>query len=83
VHTQDGYIIRPVPTLAATTMNVVLEAYIRANAGTVFHLMGMAAMSPKAAKWDVVDLDLDGCTRAFSIAIFSASTSMSYYHSDQ
>jgi hypothetical protein len=25
----------------------------------------------------------DGCTRAFSIAIFSASTSMSYYHSDQ
>jgi hypothetical protein len=69
--------------LVATTTNVALEAYIRVNAGMVFHPMGMVAMRTKAAKWDVVDLDLDGCTRAFSIAIFSASTSMSYYHSDQ
>ena len=54
----DGYVIGPIPALAATTTDAALEAYVRANAGTVYHPVGTAAMSPKGAKWGVVDPDL-------------------------
>ncbi|KAJ7282840.1 aryl-alcohol-oxidase from pleurotus Eryingii [Mycena rebaudengoi] len=51
------YIISPVSFNSSST-DEELDAYIRANAGTVFHPTGTAGMSPKGAKYGVVDPDL-------------------------
>jgi choline dehydrogenase len=51
------YIISPVSFNSSST-DEELDAYIRANAGTVFHPTGTAGMSPEGAKYGVVDPDL-------------------------
>ncbi|KAJ7215763.1 hypothetical protein B0H12DRAFT_1224587 [Mycena haematopus] len=40
------------------TSDAGIEAYIRANAGTIYHPVGTAAMSPSSASWGVVNSDL-------------------------
>ncbi|KAJ7224974.1 hypothetical protein B0H12DRAFT_1267887 [Mycena haematopus] len=40
------------------TSDAGIEAYIRANAGTIYHPVGTASMSPKNASWGVVNPDL-------------------------
>ena len=57
-HAWDGYVVGPTPALANTSTDEELEAYVRANALTIFHPTGTAAMSPKGADWGVVDPDL-------------------------
>ncbi|KAJ7693407.1 alcohol oxidase [Mycena rosella] len=52
-----GYVISPVDIKLNST-DAELDAFIRANAGTVFHPAGSASMSPKGATWGVVDPDL-------------------------
>lgn len=55
------YIIAPLNGAQNTTMvgtDEELEAYIRANGGTVFHPVGTASMAPANAQWGVVDPDL-------------------------
>ncbi|KAJ7510655.1 aryl-alcohol oxidase [Mycena galericulata] len=54
----EGYGIREFEDLAAATTNATLEAYIRANTATVFHPVGTASMSPRGARFGVVDPDL-------------------------
>lgn len=54
----DDYIIAPFGDLAGANTDEEIEAYVRNNAGTVFHSVGTASMSPKGAKWGVVDPDL-------------------------
>jgi choline dehydrogenase-like flavoprotein len=54
----NGYIIREFEDLAAATNAAKVKAYIQANAGTVFHPVGTASMSPKGASFGVVDPDL-------------------------
>ncbi|KAJ7510648.1 aryl-alcohol oxidase [Mycena galericulata] len=54
----DGYVIGEFEDLAAATTKAKLEAYIKANAGTVFHPVGTASMSPRCAPFGVVDPDL-------------------------
>lgn len=51
----DGYILEPL--LTAET-DEELNAFIRENAVSFFHPVGTSAMSPKGAKWGVVDPDL-------------------------
>ncbi|KAJ7149769.1 aryl-alcohol oxidase [Mycena crocata] len=53
-----GYVIREFEDLAAATTDAQLKAYIINGAGTVFHPVGTASMSPKGAKFGVVDPDL-------------------------
>ncbi|KAJ7898014.1 aryl-alcohol oxidase [Mycena olivaceomarginata] len=53
-----GYIIREFEDLAAATTDAKLKEYIQNNSGTVFHPVGTASMSPKGAKFGVVDPDL-------------------------
>lgn len=52
------YILAPFGELANATTDAELDTYIRANTATIFHPVGTAAMSPKGAKWGVVDPDL-------------------------
>lgn len=54
----NGYVIAPVGALANANTDAQIEAYVRANGATVFHATGTASMSPKGAKWGVVDPDL-------------------------
>ena len=58
VQAWDGYIVGPTPSLANTSTDAELEAYVRAGGLTVFHPTGTAAMSAKGAQWGVVDPDL-------------------------
>lgn len=44
--------------LASAKTDADFEAYVRNNAGTIFHPVGTASMSPRGAKWGVVDPDL-------------------------
>lgn len=53
-----NYILSPFGALATATTDTAIESFIRNNAGTVFHPVGTASMSPKGTKWGVVDLDL-------------------------
>lgn len=53
------YIIAPfLAAFASATTDASIESYVRGNAGTLFHPVGTASMSPKGAKWGVVDPDL-------------------------
>jgi choline dehydrogenase len=54
----DGFVIREFEDLAATTDDTKLTQYIKNNSGTIFHPVGTASMSPKGAKFGVVDPDL-------------------------
>ncbi|KAF7341726.1 GMC oxidoreductase [Mycena sanguinolenta] len=51
-----GYVLSTVGL--TDTSDAGIEAYIRANAGTIFHPVGTASMSPKGAQWGVVNPDL-------------------------
>ncbi|KAJ6451318.1 alcohol oxidase [Mycena sanguinolenta] len=53
----SNYIIGPF-SFNATDTDAELDEFIRANAGTVFHPVGTAAMSAKGANFGVVDPDL-------------------------
>ncbi|KAJ7680727.1 aryl-alcohol oxidase [Mycena polygramma] len=53
----QDYVISPVG-VNATSTDAELDTYIRENAGTVFHPVGTASMSPRGATWGVVDPDL-------------------------
>lgn len=53
-----GYVIGPSPALANTTTDAEIDAYVAANAGTIFHPVGTSSMSPKGASTGVVDPDL-------------------------
>ncbi|KAJ8689751.1 hypothetical protein PTI98_012620 [Pleurotus ostreatus] len=44
--------------LASAKTDADFEAYVRNNAGTIFHPVGTASMSPRGAGWGVVDPDL-------------------------
>ncbi|KAK7005885.1 mitochondrial choline dehydrogenase [Favolaschia claudopus] len=51
------YVISPVGVNYNSTDDE-LGKFIRENAGTIYHPVGTASMSPKGAKWGVVDPDL-------------------------
>ncbi|KAJ7639911.1 alcohol oxidase [Mycena rosella] len=53
----DGYVIASLGVNSNST-DAELDAYIRANAQSIYHLAGSASMSPKGATWGVVDPDL-------------------------
>ncbi|KAK7058013.1 mitochondrial choline dehydrogenase [Favolaschia claudopus] len=44
--------------ISESSTDAEIESFIRAHAGTVYHPAGTASMSPKGAKWGVVDPDL-------------------------
>ncbi|KAJ7693420.1 aryl-alcohol-oxidase from pleurotus Eryingii [Mycena rosella] len=52
-----GYVISP-NGLSFTSTDAQIDAFVSANAGTVFHPAGTASMSPKGASWGVVDPNL-------------------------
>lgn len=52
------YILSPFGALASATTDATIESFVRNNAGTIFHPVGTASMSPKGAGWGVVDPDL-------------------------
>ncbi|KAI0052418.1 GMC oxidoreductase [Auriscalpium vulgare] len=54
----DGFVIEQAGNFAGVTTDAEVEAYARANAATVFHPVGTAAMSPKGASSGVVDPNL-------------------------
>ncbi|KAF8991046.1 hypothetical protein BDQ17DRAFT_1371178 [Cyathus striatus] len=54
----DGYIISAYGALAEANSDADIETFVRATAGTIYHPVGTAAMSPKGASWGVVDPDL-------------------------
>ncbi|KAJ6594355.1 alcohol oxidase [Mycena capillaripes] len=53
-----GYVIAPPAGVNSTSTDEELDEYIRENAGTVFHPVGTASMSPLGAKYGVVNPDL-------------------------
>ncbi|KAJ7882855.1 aryl-alcohol-oxidase from pleurotus Eryingii [Mycena leptocephala] len=53
-----GYVIAPPAGVNSTSTDAEIDAYIRQNAGTVFHPVGTASISPRGAKFGVVDPDL-------------------------
>lgn len=54
----SDYVIGPVGALATAKTDAQLDAYVAANAGTIFHPTGTAIMSAKRASDGVVDPDL-------------------------
>lgn len=58
------------------TTDPELDQYIRSNAGTIFHAVGTAAMSPRGADYGVVDPDLK-VKGAVGIRIVDASVLVS------
>ncbi|KAJ7606755.1 aryl-alcohol oxidase precursor [Mycena polygramma] len=54
----NGFVIREFEDLAAATDDAKLTAYIQEKSGTIFHPAGTASMSPKGARFGVVDPDL-------------------------
>ncbi|KAG6861061.1 hypothetical protein C0995_004403 [Termitomyces sp. Mi166 len=56
----SGYVISPAGDLPNATIatDAELDTYMNAEAGTFFHPTGTAAMSPKGAKYGVLDPDL-------------------------
>lgn len=52
------YILEPFGALANATTDAELEAYVHANAGPNWHMIGSACMSPRGADFGVVDPDL-------------------------
>ncbi|KAJ7243847.1 alcohol oxidase [Mycena haematopus] len=52
----DNYVLSTVGI--TDTSDAGIDAYVRANAGTIYHPVGTASMSPKGASWGVVDPDL-------------------------
>ncbi|KAF8212611.1 alcohol oxidase [Mycena galopus ATCC 62051] len=53
----NGYVIAPY-LLSADPTDAELDAFIAANANTIYHPVGTAAMSPKGANWGVLNPDL-------------------------
>lgn len=53
-----GYVVTPAGPLANATTDVLLDTYARAASFSTAHPIGTAAMSPKGAKYGVVDPDL-------------------------
>jgi choline dehydrogenase-like flavoprotein len=51
-----GYVLSTVGLTG--TSDAAIDAYVKANAGTIYHPVGTASMSPKGAQWGVVDPDL-------------------------
>lgn len=51
------YIIAPFGNFSSDA-DADLDAYIRDQASTVYHIVGTASMSPRGAEWGVVDPDL-------------------------
>ncbi|EDR09885.1 uncharacterized protein LACBIDRAFT_318175 [Laccaria bicolor S238N-H82] len=51
------YIIAPFGNFSSD-VDADLDAYIRDQASTVYHMVGTASMSPRGAEWGVVDPDL-------------------------
>ncbi|KAF9460634.1 alcohol oxidase [Collybia nuda] len=54
----SGYVLGRVGAYANATTDAKLDAYIASSAGTLFHPVGTAVMSPKGASTGVVDPDL-------------------------
>ncbi|KAL0954179.1 hypothetical protein HGRIS_005310 [Hohenbuehelia grisea] len=52
------YIDGPYGDFARTNTDEEIEAYVRANAASIYHPVGTASMSPRGASWGVVDPDL-------------------------
>ncbi|KAF8883635.1 pyranose dehydrogenase [Gymnopilus junonius] len=53
-----GYILEPAGAFANVTDDQSLEEFVENNAGSAFHPVGTASMSPKNANFGVVDPDL-------------------------
>lgn len=53
-----GFVIAPFGGLANTNTDAQIDAYVKNSGATIFHAVGTASMSPKGAKWGVVDPDL-------------------------
>ncbi|KAJ7346360.1 aryl-alcohol oxidase [Mycena albidolilacea] len=52
----DDYVLSAVGLNATTDAEI--DAFVRANAATIYHPVGTASMSPRSAAWGVVDPDL-------------------------
>jgi choline dehydrogenase len=52
----DNYVLSAVGLNATTDAEI--DAFVRANAATIYHPVGTASMSPRGAAWGVVDPDL-------------------------
>ncbi|KAF8888805.1 alcohol oxidase [Infundibulicybe gibba] len=53
-----GYVIGPANGLEKAVDDASIDKYVRDTAGSIFHPLGTASMSPKGAKTGVVDPDL-------------------------
>ncbi|KAJ6494979.1 aryl-alcohol oxidase [Mycena vulgaris] len=53
-----GYVTASPTGVHSTSTDAELDAYIRENAGTVYHPVGTASVSPPGAQFGVVDPDL-------------------------
>ncbi|KAF8067881.1 aryl-alcohol oxidase precursor [Lyophyllum atratum] len=54
----SGYVIQQVGAFAGVKTDAQIDAYVAANAGTIFHPAGTAAMSPRGSNKGVTDPDL-------------------------
>ncbi|KAG6907818.1 hypothetical protein DXG01_007300 [Tephrocybe rancida] len=54
----SDYVLGQVGPFEGVATDAQIDAYVAANAGTIFHPVGTAAMSPKGAKTGVTDPDL-------------------------
>lgn len=54
----SGYVIEQVGAFAGVKTDAQIDAYVAANAGTIFHPAGTAAMSPRGSSKGVTDPDL-------------------------
>lgn len=54
----EGYVIDSATLNLTDPSDEQIDAYVRATAGTLFHPVGTASMSPRGANYGVVDPDL-------------------------
>ncbi|KAG6833033.1 hypothetical protein H0H87_012044 [Tephrocybe sp. NHM501043] len=54
----SDYVIAQIGAFAGVETDAQIDAYVAANAGTIFHPVGTAAMSPKGANTGVTDPDM-------------------------
>ncbi|GLB39193.1 putative aryl-alcohol oxidase [Lyophyllum shimeji] len=68
----SDYVIEQIGPFAGVKTDAQIDAYVAANAGTIFHPAGTAAMSPRASSKGVTDPDLK-LKKAAGVRVVDAS----------
>ncbi|KAG6810139.1 hypothetical protein H0H93_015160, partial [Arthromyces matolae] len=73
----SDYVLGQIGAFTGVTTDAQIDAYVAANAGTIFHPVGTASMSPKGASSGVTDPDLK-LKKTVGVRVVDASVLVSH-----